>query len=145
MLAIIVLRTLYTETATRGHLIVEDSHWGYTLEDRLRFPGVKVPGQTCIPAGTYDVRLEWSNHFKKALPRIKNVTGYQGILFHGGNRPTDTEGCILIASNRKAMDWIFGSLSDRLVNALKAQNGEGTVTIYDGPDAAEFLKNGRIA
>lgn len=140
-LPIVVVRTLYTPTATRGHLLVDDTYWGFTLEDRLRPFGVKVPGETCIPAGTYGVKLEWSNHFKKILPRILGVTGFDGVLFHGGNRPSDTEGCILIGSQRKAFDWIFSSLSDRLVTALQAHDSMGIVTIYDGVNARNFLEN----
>lgn len=141
MLEIIVARTAYTDTATSGILIVDHEYWGYTLEDRLRPPGVKVPGQTCIPAGTYRVEMDWSNHFKKFLPRILGVTGFYGVLFHGGNKVGDTEGCVLIASGRKAKDWIFGSLSDRLVKALQAHGGSGYAIIHDGIGARNYAEN----
>lgn len=141
MLDILVLRTAFSEAATRGHLLVNDTWWGYTLEDRLRPPGVKVFGQTAIPAGSYLVRLEESLHFGKRLPRLLGVPQFEGVLFHGGNRPSDTEGCILIGSGRKALDWIFGSLSDKLVRALQDVGGQGNVTILNGPGCDNYLKN----
>lgn len=138
-LQIVVLRTLFSQTATRGHLLVEDEPWGFTLEDRLRPFGQKVMGLTCIPAGQYDVQLMDSPHFGKKLPRLLNVPFFDGVLFHGGNRPEDTEGCILIGSGRKAYDWIFGSLSNRLVQALENKSGRGQVTIFNGPGSAPYL------
>lgn len=136
---ILVVRTSFTQTSTRGHLFVNDDRWGYTLEDRLRPFGQKVLGQTCIPAGQYDVRLEKSARFGKVLPRVLDVPFFDGILFHGGNRPDDSEGCILIAGAAFSLDWIFGSLSTRLVQALDKHGGRGQVTIFNGPGSAPYL------
>lgn len=143
-LNILVIRTSFTDTAVRGHLFVEDKRWGYTLEDRLRPFGVKVPGETCIPAGIYRVQLAQSPRFGKVLPRLLDVPFFEGALFHGGNRPADTEGCILVGRETKALDWIFDSLSSRLVQALELQGGSGQVTIWNGPGSASYLyENGQ--
>lgn len=134
-----VLRTVFTDTATRGLLFVNGQYWGHTLEDRLRPYGEKVFGETCIPAGQYPVLLAESPNFGKLLPRIQNVPYFTGVLFHGGNRPRDTLGCILIARHVKAADWIFGSLSKKLVQVLEKSGGSGQVTIWNGPGSLPYL------
>ncbi len=138
-LEIIVARTAFSQLATRGHLFVDDSRWGYTLEDRLRPFGHKVPGLTCIPAGRYELKLYNSPRFGKPLPLLLNVPFFDGVLMHGGNRPADSEGCLLVASEKKAMDWIFGSLSSKLTQALENAGGTGWITIWNGPGSAPFL------
>lgn len=138
-LEIIVARTAFSETATRGHLFVDDDRWGYTLEDRLRPFGLKVYGETCIPAGRYEVQLYNSPRFGKPLPLLLNVPFFDGVLIHGGNRPTDSEGCLLVGGQKKALDWIFGSLSSKLTQALENAGGRGWITIWNGPGSAPFL------
>lgn len=138
-LQIVVARTAFTETSTRGHLFVDDERWGYTLEDRLRPFGQKVFGETCIPAGQYAVRLEKSLRFGKILPRILDVPFFDGVLFHGGNKVADTEGCILVGGSALSLSWIFGSLCNRLIQALENKGGSGQVTIWNGPGSGPFL------
>lgn len=70
----------------------------YSLEDPVR--DVKVWGDTAIPKGTYKVGIRYSNRFKKKLPSIKDVPGFEGILIHGGNTKEDTHGCILLGTKR---------------------------------------------
>lgn len=138
-LEILVVRTLFSPTATRGHLFVNDERLGFTLEDRLRPFGQKVPGETCIPAGRYGVRLYNSPRFGRLLPLLLDVPFFDGVLFHGGNRPADSEGCILIGREKKAFDWIFDSLSSKLVQALENHGGSAFVTIWNGPGSADYL------
>lgn len=61
---------------------------------------IKVKGNTCIPYGTYNVTITYSPRFKKNLPLINNVKGFEGIRIHSGNTPQDTEGCLLLGFNR---------------------------------------------
>lgn len=61
---------------------------------------IKVKGNTCIPYGTYNVTITYSPRFKKNLPLINNVKGFDGIRIHSGNTPQDTEGCLLLGFNR---------------------------------------------
>jgi hypothetical protein len=65
-----------------------------TLEDPPREE--KVPGKTGIPVGRYNVDVTFSNRFKKRMPLIKEVPGFEGIRIHGGRDEKDTEGCILV-------------------------------------------------
>lgn len=142
---IMVIRSEFSQTSTLGHLIVDNELWGYTMEDRLRPFGQKVIGLTCIPAGRYEVKLMWSGHFRKTLPRLIDVPFFDGVLFHGGNRPTDSEGCILIGREKKAFDWIFSSLSSQLVQAIEKKGGNAFVTIWNGPGSDVYLNgNGQI-
>ena len=61
---------------------------------------IKVKGNTCIPYGTYNVTITYSPRFKKNLPLINNVKGFDGIRIHSGNTPQDTEGCLLLGLNK---------------------------------------------
>lgn len=140
----LILRTLYTETATRGHYFLDDSRRGWSLEDRIRPPGQKIPGITCIPAGRYRMQLTWSNRFSKLrgkevwLPEIYPVPMFEGVRAHGGNRPVDSDGCPLIARETKAADWIFGSLEQELVDRLLKSEGLGWFTIINGPGHEKY-------
>lgn len=80
----------------------------YTLEDQPNFP--KVPKETRIPAGTYQIKLrtEGGMHprYKKRFPFhvgmlwLQNVPGFQWIYIHPGNTDEDTDGCILVGDQK---------------------------------------------
>lgn len=87
---------------TIGQLKVDGTFFCDTLEDRVRDLSreKKVPGQTAIPAGKYEVIVNISPRFKRKLPRLLNVPDFEGILIHRGNTPEDTAGCILVGENK---------------------------------------------
>lgn len=87
---------------TVGQLYVDGVFFCDTLEDRVRDLNreKKVAGETAIPAGCYEVVVNWSPRFKRRLPRLLHVPGFEGILIHRGNRAEDTAGCILVGENR---------------------------------------------
>jgi hypothetical protein len=104
--------------STIGRLAIdgEDHYW--TLEDVVRY-GPKVPGQTAIPAGTYRVIITPSPRFKRPLPLLLDVPGFDGVRIHPGNTASDTEGCILvgmgkspdqISQSRIAFDALFAKI-----------------------------------
>ena len=72
---------------------------------------VKIPSETCIPFGKYEITLDvvspkfslkpfYMDFCKGKLPRLLNVPSFEGILIHVGTSPKHTEGCILVGENK---------------------------------------------
>ena len=80
---------------------LEDSDRGLTDTMSLEeIKKIKIKGNTCIPYGTYNITITYSPRFKKNLPLLNNVKGFDGIRIHSGNKPQDTEGCLLPGFNK---------------------------------------------
>lgn len=92
-------RTDYADTATVGKLYVDGVYECFSLEDEIEVNGIKRDGQTCIPPGLYRVVLTWSPKFKRTLPLVLDVPGFDGIRIHPGNDSGDTRGCILVGKS----------------------------------------------
>ena len=117
---------------TIGKLYIDGTYFCDTLEDTDRLDkgmtaeelaSKKIPGQTAIPEGTYKVIVNVSPKFKRLLPRLVNVPGYEGVLIHRGNTPADTAGCILVGENKQVGKVLNSTFyEDRLVDMLKHDN-----------------------
>lgn len=107
---IIVKRTDYLPTMTIGEMSIDGRFICYSLEDKCRenpktdapFEVVfeKVQGETAIPQGVYEVIIDMSMRFGREMPHLLNVPGFTGIRIHAGNKPTHTEGCILVGMSK---------------------------------------------
>ena len=95
---ITVKRLHKTDTSTIGELLIDGLFECYTLEDVER--PVKIKNETAIPKGTYKVIINQSNRFKRLLPLLIDVPGFEGVRIHSGNSNHDTEGCILVGQSR---------------------------------------------
>jgi hypothetical protein len=91
---LVLERDKSSQYSTIGELFIDGKFQCFTLEDVVR--EVKVPGQTAIPAGIYRIVVTWSPHFMTFLPLLVQVPGFSGVRIHPGNKPSDTEGCILL-------------------------------------------------
>lgn len=91
-----ILRRWFTDIATIGELYIDGKFFCYTLEDTTRKPGDKIGGQTAIPFGKYDFIVNYSPKFKKDMPLLLNVPGFEGVRLHAGLIPEHTEGCVLV-------------------------------------------------
>ena len=69
---------------TIGKLYIDGKYFCDTLEDQVRDLAKerKIPGRTAIPAGVYEVIVNISPRFRRKLPRLLDVPGFDGILIH---------------------------------------------------------------
>lgn len=93
----------------------------------------KVKSETAIPAGTYKVVVNNSPKFKRNLPRLINVPGFDGILIHRGNTHFDSAGCILVGENKLVGKVInstkYEKMITELLTAAQNRNEEIIITI----------------
>ena len=138
---ILVKRVAKRPTYTIGKMFINGEYFSDTLEDTERgltqdtplsiIKNKKIAGSTAIPTGRYEVIINRSPKFKRNLPRLQNVPGFDGILIHRGNTDKDTAGCILVGEN-KVVGKVINSTGYelKLVEILtKAQNNKELRTI----------------
>lgn len=109
MINITVQRRFRGSDYTIGTLFINGQRICDTLEDTDRglrqtdpvdvIRTKKIYGETAIPYGKYKVIVNTSPRFKRLLPRLLDVPGFEGVLIHAGNTPADTHGCILPGEN----------------------------------------------
>lgn len=141
---IVVDRKWKKEGYTIGNIYINGIFFGNSLEDRDRgldsnmplaeIQRKKVYGQTAIPAGTYQVKMTYSNRFATKswgrkyngkVPELLNVKGFDGVRIHPGNTAKDTLGCILIGKNTakgtvtQSIEYYFKLLDYYILPAIK--------------------------
>ena len=112
---------LYVNGELFGCNTLEDTDRGLSQDMQLEeIKKKKVYGQTAIPRGSYECVYTYSNRFKKMLPLLKDVPGFDGIRIHSGNSSKDTEGCILVGLNlKKGMVLNSREWTNKLVSKMK--------------------------
>jgi hypothetical protein len=101
------IRKRYYPQTTIGELYLNNSDiFCYTLEDTVRPPKIKVKHFTAIPEGSYFITTRYSPSFKRDMlllysdetkTKISNgIIEFSWIYAHGGNKHTDTSGCVIV-------------------------------------------------
>lgn len=122
---------------TIGNLYVNGKWFCNTIEDKDRglsqdmpldeIKKLKIKGETAIPTGTYSIIITYSPKYKKPMPLLLSVKGFEGIRIHSGNTARDTEGCLVVGENKEVgkvinSRYTFNKLFNILQKAI--DNGE---------------------
>ena len=96
-------RLVSNDDATIG-MIKSEELVGFTCEDEFRLS--KVPGETRIPAGVYEIKFRCAggmlDKYQQIYPNhpgmlhLQNVEGFRYVYLHHGNTDDHTDGCILV-------------------------------------------------
>lgn len=105
---LLIIRERFSDKSTIGKLYVNGEYFCYTLELPWLNNRRRV---SCIPAGEYKVRLRLA---RESATRdylhllIQDVPNRTYILFHRGNKPSHTKGCILVGQTFE-QDFVYNS------------------------------------
>lgn len=121
---LIVDRFHFTDFSSVGHLTIDDDPFKcfsledtdrkletYSVTDMLKYKvenRTAIPRSSCMQSGTYPVGMRMSPHLGQMVPWIMHVPNYKWVYLHWGNKPADTDGCILVGETFDASmpDWI---------------------------------------
>ena len=108
---LLLKRHTFKPTYTIGKLFLNSKYFCDVIEDTVRDLNMdgdlddsgegKIYGKTAIPYGRYEVKLTMSNRFKKVLPILIGVKGFEGIRIHNGNTEQDSLGCLIVGENKE--------------------------------------------
>lgn len=132
-------RDPFEPAGTTGTLLVNGAVFCRTLE---RPAPQFVDEFPCIPAGTYKVLLQHSEHFGRIMPFLQDVPGRTAIEIHWANFIRELEGCIAVGTtiSREAFGLMLEnshSIFNQLYQQLyEAQLGGITITVQDAPPEA---------
>jgi len=138
-------RDVFGPTDTLGVLRWKGLDFGFVAEDQDRgidqamsleeIKALKVASKTAIPTGLYIVKTTWSPKYRRMMPLVMNVPGFEGIRVHSGNTAKDSAGCLLpgmardierytVSRSRVACQWLY-----REIAAMEADGEEVTLLI----------------
>jgi hypothetical protein len=149
-------RDTYSSACTMGIMRVDNKILKlYTIEDRTREDGVKIPGETCIPAGTYRfVTRRQNKNPQRVVIWILDVPGFDAIQIHIGNKPKDSRGCILpgkkrginaVISSGAAMDLLMANIGAMGRSGQYIEGVKGWIEIKDAQEARlAFLASEKV-
>ena len=108
---LLLKRHTFKPTYTIGKLFVNSKYFCDVIEDTVRDLNMdgdlddsgegKIYGKTAIPYGKYEVQVTMSTRFKKLLPILIGVKGFEGIRIHSGNTEQDSLGCLIVGENKE--------------------------------------------
>lgn len=120
--------------------ILEDVDRGLSSEMPLAdIRTTKIHGETAIPYGRYKIVITKSERFSKLkgadvyLPLLLKVPGFEGVRAHPGNKPENSDGCLLPGTT-KATDMVLNSATafislNNKINASIKQDDEVWITL----------------
>lgn len=125
-------RQYKSPTYTISKLYINDVYFCDVIEDKDRgitqntpiseIKKIKVYGETAIPYGTYKVKITYSSKFKRNLPLIESVPGFEGVRIHSGNTEKDSAGCLIVGENKVKGKVINSKQTlEKLMNKLVGQ------------------------
>jgi hypothetical protein len=141
-----MIRVKKGHNSTLSHLYINGIFICFLLEDRISEN--KVPGQTCIPEGSYQLAINvtagmnkrYINRFPKlheGMVEIKGIKGFDLVFIHIGNYYSETRGCPLTGHywNKSNGDFevlqsafIYEKVYPVLIEAIKSGQTCMTVT-----------------
>jgi hypothetical protein len=116
LINLLIIRDTFSDKSTIGELFINGERFCDTLENPWLDNQRNI---SCIPEGEYPVRLRLA---RESATReylhllVQDVPNRDYILFHRGNFPKDTSGCILVglgsqqdfvSNSRLAMDLVL--------------------------------------
>ena len=110
---------------------IEPPYMGTKKEDPVEKIRKTKAGNTAIPEGIYRIDMNtvslsfkdrsWARPYGGKIPRLLNVTGFEGVLIHVGNVARryggDSKGCILVGNNN-----VVGKVTNSTVTFHKLMN-----------------------
>jgi hypothetical protein len=122
---LLLIRDTYTKKSTMGQLFLNGELFCDTLENVWKDNQRNI---SCIPAGTYKVRLRPA---RQSATRdylhllVQDVPNRDWILVHRGNSAQDTSGCILVGKGTE-QDIVYNSrlAMDLLMKEIITLGGE---------------------
>lgn len=145
---ITVERIKSNNNATLSIVSIDGKFECFGLEDEYREH--KVPQETRIPEGIYDVRLriEGGFHqrylkkfdFHQGMLHVIDVPGFEYILIHIGNTDEDTAGCLLVGAGARGGEDLTVQSS---TNAYKKFYKKVVAAVRTGNLKIEYIDNDR--
>ncbi len=161
MIDLTLTRTSRKPESTIGEMFANGSFVCKILEDTDRHIAsympldqinkIKINNLTAIPTGVYEVIINRSNRFSQLaghdvfLPLLIGVPGYEGVRIHGGNKPADTEGCLLTGTGVINVSPMQDNVSSsrvalgKLLNAIATLKAPATFTQWQQTNVGEWL------
>jgi hypothetical protein len=123
----VIRRAMSADADTLGELLIEGERAACTLELPWKDD---APNVSCIPLGTYTVKMMYSPHFKRDMPHVLGVPGRTDILFHNGNHDYDSLGCVILGMTLSGNVLIDSDIAlDSFVSWLVSVGGEALAAI----------------
>lgn len=121
-------RNVFTDNSTTGEIRFDGVFQCYSLEPTCRKESASK--YKAIPAGRYELLMQWSTRFQMDTPHLQNVPDRTFIEIHPGNfeneQKQDSEGCILLGQS-KDVDYVGESRAayQELVKLIEQQLQNG--------------------